>query len=156
MNWARLAAAAAEIMGRTGIAVPPSAQPLLIVLLIGAGTDYGLFLCFCFRQEPARGSETREALVTAVARVGHALTFSGLIVAAALLTLVLAPSAIYRGLGPSLAIGIAVMLASALTLMPALLAIFGRAAFWPSRPKPGPQRPCCGAGSPSTWYGARW
>ncbi len=39
MNWAGLAAAAAEIMGRTGIAVPPSAQPLLIVLLIGASTD---------------------------------------------------------------------------------------------------------------------
>jgi RND superfamily putative drug exporter len=130
----------AEIMGRTGIAVPPSSQPLLIVLLIGAGTDYGLFLCFRFREELARGSETREALVAAVARVGEALTFSGLIVAAALLTLVLAPSAIYQGLGPSLAIGIAVMLTAALTLMPALLAIFGRAVFWPLRPKPSAQR----------------
>jgi RND superfamily putative drug exporter len=130
----------AEIMGRTGIAVPPSTQPLLIVLLIGAGTDYGLFLCFRFREELARGAETREALIAAVARVGQALTFSGLIVAAALLTLVLAPSAIYQGIGPSLAIGIAVMLAAALTLMPALLAIFGRAVFWPRRPKPSAQR----------------
>ena len=126
----------AEIMGRAGIAVPPSSQPLLIVLLLGAGTDYGLFLCFRFREELARGAETHDALVTAVARVGQALTFSGLIVAAALLTMLLAPSGIYHGLGPSLAIGIAVMLAAALTLMPALLAIFGRAVFWPSRPRP--------------------
>jgi putative drug exporter of the RND superfamily len=130
----------AEIMGRAGIAVPPSTQPLLIVLLLGAGTDYGLFLCFRFREELARGSETREALVTAVARVGQALTFSGLIVAAALLTMLLAPSAIFQGIGPSLAIGITVMLAAALTLMPALLAIFGRAVFWPSRPLPSAKR----------------
>jgi len=129
----------AEIVGRAGIAVPPSTQPLLIVLLLGAGTDYGLFLCFRFREELARGSEMREALVTAVARVGQALTFSGLIVAAALLTMLLAPSGIFQGIGPSLAIGIAVMLAAALTLMPALLAIFGRAVFWPSRPRPSAQ-----------------
>jgi putative drug exporter of the RND superfamily len=125
----------AAVMGRAGIGVPPSAQPLLIVLLLGAGTDYGLFLSFRFREELARGSEPLEALVTAVARVGQALTFSGLIVAAALLTMLLAPSGIYQGLGPSLAIGIAVMLAAALTLMPALLAIFGRAVFWPSWPR---------------------
>jgi putative drug exporter of the RND superfamily len=130
----------AEIMGRAGIAVPPSTQPLLIVLLLGAGTDYGLFLCFRFREELARCSETREALVTAVARVGQALTFSGLIVAAALLTMLLAPSGIFQGIGPSLAIGIVVMLAAALTLMPALLAIFGPAVFWPSRPRPSAQR----------------
>jgi RND superfamily putative drug exporter len=72
--------------------------------------------------------------------VGQALTFSGLIVAAALLTMLLAPSGIFQGIGPSLAIGIAVMLAAALTLMPALLAIFGRAVFWPSRPRPSAQR----------------
>src|SRR5215813_13404902 len=130
----------AEVMGRAGIAVPPSTQPLLIVLLLGAGTDYGLFLCFRFREELARGSETREALVTAVARVGQALTFSGLIVAAALFTMLLAPSGIFQGIGPSLAIGITVMLVAALTLMPALVAVFGRAVFWPSRPRPSARR----------------
>jgi RND superfamily putative drug exporter len=130
----------AVIMGWAGIGVPPSTQPLLIVLLLGAGTDYGLFLCFRFREELARGAGTRDALVTAVSRVGQALTFSGLIVAAALLTMLLAPSGIYQGIGPSLAIGIAVMLVAALTLMPALLAIFGRAVFWPSRPRPSARR----------------
>lgn len=67
-----------------------------------------------------------------MSRVGHAITYSGLTVVAALLTLLLAPFAIYRGLGPALAIGIAVMLSAALTLTPTLLAIFGRAAFWPT------------------------
>jgi len=90
----------AKVMGVAGIAVPPSTQPLLIVLLLGAGTDYGLFLCFRFREELARCGETREALVTAVARVGQALTFSGLIVAAALLTMLLGPSGIFQASAP--------------------------------------------------------
>ena len=130
----------AVVMGTVGVGVPPSVQPLLIVLLLGAGTDYGLFLCFRFREELGQGGDAREALVRAVSRVGQAVTFSGLIVVAALLTMLVAPSGIFRGLGPSLAIGIGVILLAGLTLMPALLSIFGRAAFWPSRPKPDQQR----------------
>jgi RND superfamily putative drug exporter len=128
-------------LARAGVSVASIAQLLLIVLLLGAGSDYGLFLSFRFREELARGTEPRQALITAVARVGEAITYSGLTVAAALLTLLLAPFGIYRGLGPALALGIGVMLAAALTLTPSLLAIFGRAAFWPTRPKPGAQRP---------------
>jgi len=127
-------------LARVGVSVASIAQLLLIVLLLGAGSDYGLFLSFRFREELARGTEPHRALITAVARVGEAITYSGLTVAAALLTLLLAPFGIYRGLGPALALGIGVMLAAALTLTPSLLAIFGGAAFWPSRPKPGAQR----------------
>ena len=127
-------------LARVGVSVASIAQLLLIVLLLGAGSDYGLFLSFRFREELARGTEPRQALITAVARVGEAITYSGLTVAAALLTLLLAPFGIYRGLGPALALGIGVMLAAALTLTPSLLAIFGGAAFWPSRLKPGTQR----------------
>jgi len=127
-------------LARAGVSVASIAQLLLIVLLLGAGSDYGLFLSFRFREELARGTEPRQALITAVARVGEAITYSGLTVAAALLTLLLAPFGIYRGLGPALALGIGVMLAAALTLTPSLLAIFGGAAFWPSRLKPGTQR----------------
>ncbi len=85
-------------------------------------------------------------LVTAVERVGQAITYSALTVAAALLTLLLAPFGIYKGLGPSLALGIVVMLAASLTLTLALLSIFGRAAFWPTRPKPGPAMQPLGVG----------
>src|SRR5207302_1411041 len=122
-------------LAKAGLAVPSIAQLLLIVLLLGAGSDYGLFLTFRFREELAGRAEPRQALVTAVSRVGQAITYSALTVAAALLTLLLAPFGVYRGIGPALAIGIGVLLAASLTLTPALLAIFGRAAFWPVRTK---------------------
>jgi RND superfamily putative drug exporter len=124
---------------KAGLPVPPVAQQLLIVLLLGAGTDYGLFLVFRLREEVRRGVTARDGLIAAMGRVGQAITYSGLTVAAALMTLLLAPFGIYRGIGPALAIGIGIMLTAALTLTPALLAIFGGSVFWPSHPKPGPQ-----------------
>ena len=81
-----------------------------------------------------------------VSRVGETITFPAGTVMAALMCLVLATFGFYQGLGPALAIGIAIMLLAGLTLLPALLAIF-RAAFWPSSVKPGSIRPDCGAES---------
>ena len=120
-----------------GLPVSVATQTLLPVLLIGAGTDYGLFLVFRVREEIRRGALPQAALVTAMSRVGVSITYSALTVIAALTCLVLASFTLYHGLGPSLALGVAVILAAALTLLPALLAIFGRAAFWPSRPRTG-------------------
>ena len=122
---------------QAGMPVSPATQQLLVVLLLGAGTDYGLFLVFRMREEIRGGREPRDALVTAVSRVGESITFSGLTVIAALCCLLLASFGLYRGLGPALAIGIGVLLLAALTLLPASLAIAGRAVFWPSRPAAG-------------------
>ena len=71
-----------------------------------------------------------------MARVGESITASAATVVVALLTLTLASFGIYHDLGIPLAIGIAVMLLAGLTLLPALLAIFGRAVFWPSKTAP--------------------
>lgn len=125
---------------KAGVPVSPTSQQLLVILLLGAGTDYGLFLVFRIREEMTVGVPARQALVTALGRVGQAITYSALTVAAALLTLLAAPFGVYRGLGPALAIGIGVMLLAGLTLTPALLAIVGRAAFWPSAPRAGSSR----------------
>ena len=120
-----------------GLTVSPATQTLLPVLLLGAGTDYGLFLVYRVREEIRRGATPPDALVAAMGRVVLSITYSALTVIAALVCLLLASFALYQGLGPSLAIGVAVMLAAALTLLPALLAIFGRAVFWPSSPAAG-------------------
>jgi putative drug exporter of the RND superfamily len=120
-----------------GLQVSTATSQLLTVLLIGAGTDYGLFLVFRVREEIRLGTAPREAIVMAMSRVGQSITFSALTVIAALASLLLASFGLYRGIGPALAIGIGVVLLAALTLLPALLAIFGLAVFWPARPAAG-------------------
>jgi RND superfamily putative drug exporter len=120
-----------------GLKVSQLAQLLLIVLVLGAGTDYGLFLVFRVREHLRRGESSKEAVVNALTKVGESITFSALTVIAALLSLLFATFQIYSNLGIPLAIGIGVMLLAGLTLLPALLAIFGRAAFWPTRNRAG-------------------
>jgi len=109
-------------------------QLLMIVLILGAGTDYGLFLVFRTREELQRGLVGRDAVRRALARVGESVSFSAFTVIAAVISLVTATFGFYKGLGWPLAISVLIMLLAGLTLQPALLAIFGRAAFWPSRP----------------------
>ena len=145
-----------------GLGVSQIASLLLIVLVLGAGTDYALFLMFRVREEmraglasggsgpaAAGGKASRvappkqrchEALVLSVARVGETITFSAGILIAALLSLAAATFSLYSGLAAPLAIAIGLMLIAGLTLLPALLAICGPVAFWPSSVKPGAGR----------------
>jgi RND superfamily putative drug exporter len=102
-------------------------------LVLGAGTDYGLFLLFRYRENLGLGLSTDEAIVAAGSRVGTSITFSALTVICALLSLLLASFGLYRGVGPGLAIGIGIVLVVELTLLPALLSIVGPRLFWPSR-----------------------
>jgi RND superfamily putative drug exporter len=120
-----------------GLKVSQLSQLMLIVLVLGAGTDYGLFLVFRVRENLRAGAEPKDAVRAAVTRVGETITFSALTVIAALLSLLAATFQIYSQLGIPLAIGIGTMLLAGLTLLPALLAVFGRAAFWPSKTKAG-------------------
>jgi RND superfamily putative drug exporter len=115
-----------------GIQVSSITEFMLIVLILGAGTDYGVFLVFRVREELRRGLSGPDAVRRAVTRVGESITFSAFTVIAALTSVALAEFGLYQSMGPALAIGIAIMLAAGLTLLPALLAIFGRAVFWPS------------------------
>jgi RND superfamily putative drug exporter len=135
------------------IVVNAEGTMLLLVLIFGAGTDYSLLLVHRYREELAvernRGDSRRSLpsfategvpsipLATALRETRPALLASGGTVIAAMLVLLVADLESTRWLGPVLAIGIAVMLAAAFTLLPALLAILGERAFWPSPPSRG-------------------
>jgi RND superfamily putative drug exporter len=121
---------------KTGLSVSSLAQVMMIILVLGAGTDYGLFLIFRVREEIRAGLAPRDAIVRSVERVGESITFSAGTVIAALLSLLAASFGIYSTLGAPLAIAIFLMLLAGITLLPALLAVCGRAVFWPQKIKP--------------------
>lgn len=129
--------------------VSQQATSILTILIFGAGTDYTIFLAARYREELEREPDRITALRRAVVGVGEAITSSAGTVIVALLTLLLTTLTLYRGLGPTLALGIVVMLVAGLTFVPAALAILGRAAFWPLIPKvrdPEQDRPEVAAG----------
>jgi RND superfamily putative drug exporter len=112
-------------------------QGILFILVIGAATDYALLYVARFREAIADGAPRWDATMRAWRGSFEPILASGGTVIAALLCLLLSDLATNRALGPIASIGIAFSILSALTFLPALLAIFGRAAFWPFIPKPG-------------------
>ena len=130
-------------------------QILLIVLILGVGTDYGLFLVFRVREQLLAGADPKDAVVYAVRRVGESISASAATVIVALLTLLAASFNLYHDLGLPLALGVAVMLLAGLTLLPALLAILGRAVFGLRRQCRVRPRRGLGGGSPLVWSNTR-
>ena len=137
---AQVADALLAFAARGGLfAVSQQASSIATVLLFGAGTDYTIFIVARYREELLQTQDKHVAMQTAMRAVGEAITSSAGTVVLALLTLLLATIGLYSSLGPTLAISIAVMLLAGLTLIPALLAWLGRAAFWPFIPRYQPE-----------------
>jgi RND superfamily putative drug exporter len=117
-----------------GLTVNAQSAGILTVLVFGAGTDYALLLVARYREELRRHEDRHEAMAFALHRAGPAVFASGLTVIAGMLCLLVASLNSTKGLGPVAAIGVAIALMVMLTLLPALLVIFGRWMFWPVRP----------------------
>lgn len=115
-----------------GLAVDSSSSALLAVLMFGAGTDYCLLLVSRYGARLRRRESAEQAMREAIPEAAPAMLASGITVIAALLTMLAGVFGVYRTLGPVNAIGIAVVLLAGLTLLPALLRLLGRGAYWPN------------------------
>jgi RND superfamily putative drug exporter len=124
-----------------GLIVNAQSAGILLVLVMGAGTDYALLLIARYREELRRNADRHEAMAVALHRAGPAIVASAATVGIGMLCLTAAEMNSTSGLGPVSAIGVVVALAAMVTLLPALLTIFGRWIFWPVRPTVGSADP---------------
>ena len=108
---------------------------ILIILMFGAGTDYCLLIVSRYREELRRHADHHESMTAALRHTSPAILSSGGTVICAMLVLLLADLRTFRSAGPVFALGIATTMLAGLTLLPAVLAIVGRRAFWPSIPR---------------------
>jgi uncharacterized membrane protein YdfJ with MMPL/SSD domain len=132
-------AAGMAVVAHAGVHTPlltASFTPQLVpVVTLGAGTNYSLFLMSRYREELERGRPYREALVVALTRIGSAITASALTVMVATGVMAVAGLELFQSIGPNVAVAIAVMLLCGLTFTPALMALVGRAMWWPTHPE---------------------
>ncbi len=117
------------------IDVDGQSQGILSVLVIGAATDYALLLIARYREELHFTDNRFVAMRAAYKGVWEPILASGSTVAISLLVLLFSQLTNTAGLGPIGAIGIVCSMITILTLLPALLLIFGRWIFWPRVPK---------------------
>ncbi len=117
------------------IDVDGQSQGILSVLVIGAATDYALLLIARYREELHLHENRFDAMRATYKGVWEPILASGSTVAISLLVLLFSQLTNTAGLGPVGAIGIVCSMITILTLLPALLLLFGRWIFWPRRPE---------------------
>lgn len=126
----------AAVGRRFGIAVASELEPIVLVLLLGIVTDYSIFYLSGMQHRLSEGDERLDAARRASGQVTPIVLTAGLIVAAGTASLLAAQLEFFRVFGPGLAFAVLVGLAVSVTFVPAVLAIFGGAAFWPRRTAP--------------------
>ena len=147
-----------QVAGAVGAAVaqqfdlPISGQTtgIMTVVLFGTGTDYVLFVSARFREELSRHADKHEAMRRTMRGVGGAVASAGATILIASAVLLLATLRSYQSLGPVIAIAVGLMMLAALTLVPALLTIAGRCAYWPRQPRLDPEG-AAGGGGEQAW-----
>jgi RND superfamily putative drug exporter len=125
-------------LAQAGVAVSTITDAYMVVTIFGVGTDYCLFIVSRFREELALGDQ-KDKIEYTMRRIGPIIVASAITVVIAFLCLSISKFGMTRTSGWALAIGITVTLLSGLTLVPALMSLFGRYLFWPSMKLPKPK-----------------
>ncbi|MGO4257843.1 MMPL family transporter [Marmoricola sp. RAF53] len=108
----------------------------LTAIVLGATTDYAIFLISRYHEQRRRGVEPREAARVAASRVSGVIIGSALTVVLANACLALAHVGLFRTTGPAIAVSILLALGISLTLTPPLLALLGERGLMEPRPRP--------------------
>jgi RND superfamily putative drug exporter len=124
-------------LAQAGISFSTVTDAYMIVTIFGVGTDYCLFIISRFREEVAQGDH-KQGIVTTLQRISPIILASAVTVIIAFLCLGVSRFEMTKTSGIALAIGIAITLLIGLTLVPALMSIFGRYLFWPTKTKTAP------------------
>jgi RND superfamily putative drug exporter len=107
------------------IGMPEFSPELVLLIGLGVGVDYALFIVTRHRQGLIAGNDPESSIVNAVNTSGRAVLFAGIIVCIALLGMFALGVSFLYGLAVAAAIGVAFTMISALTLLPALLGFIG-------------------------------
>ncbi|WP_024799614.1 RND family transporter [Nocardia sp. BMG51109] len=111
------------LMGLNGVPISIFSLALLSALILGAGTDYAVFLISRFHEERNAGHGSRTAFQRCYRRISTVVLGSAAIVALSAAIMSFAKIGIFRATGLPSSVGVAVVAAAALTLTPALLSV---------------------------------
>jgi len=112
-----------------------SIRLVVFTMVMGAGSDYCIFIISRFREERILGKKKDEAIKTAVKWAGESIATSGATVMVAFLALAVFSFPLVKVMGLCLAVSIGITLLMALTMIPSMLYLLGDRVFWPTTGK---------------------
>jgi putative drug exporter of the RND superfamily len=99
---------------------------LMTAMIVGAGTDYAVFLISRYHEYVRSGVESDLAVQRALRSIGKVIAASAATVAITFLGMIFTRLPAFTSVGPALAVSIAVAFLAAITLLPAILVLSGR------------------------------
>lgn len=115
-----------SLVGLAGLGIANQTVIFMSGMMVGAGTDYAVFLISRYHDYVRQGVDSDRAVTKALASIGKVIAASAATVAVTFLGMVFTQLGILRTVGPVLAISVAVVFFAAITLLPALLVLAGR------------------------------
>jgi putative drug exporter of the RND superfamily len=108
------------------IDMPSFASELALMIGLGVGVDYALFIVTRFRENyRSNGGDVEQAVEDAINTSGRAVLFAGATVVIALLGMFALGVSLLNGAAVAAAIGVVLVLSASLTVLPALLSLIG-------------------------------
>lgn len=108
-----------------GFTMPTISTELMLLIGLGVGVDYALFIVTRHRQGLLAGKSVTDSILTAVDTSGRAVLFAGVIVCIALLGMAALRISFLFGMAVAASIGVILTMFAAITLIPALLSCIG-------------------------------
>lgn len=127
-----LASAVLYILGTYVLQINYTALTFVLVIMLGAGTDYCIFIMSRYREERTGGRTKEEAVKTSLMWAGESITTSGATVMIGFGALMISQESMVRSIGMALIVAVGITLIFALTMLPSLLMLLGDRVFWPN------------------------
>ncbi|MBU0623386.1 MAG: MMPL family transporter, partial [Candidatus Thermoplasmatota archaeon] len=127
-----LTTAVIYILGTYVMAIHYSVTMLILVVMLGAGTDYCIFIMSRYREERIAGKQKEEAVKTSLMWAGESIATSGATVMIGFGALMISQYSMVRSMGMALVVAVGITLLFALTMLPSLLMLIGDKVFWPN------------------------
>jgi len=127
-----LTTAVIYILGTYVMQIHYSVTMLILVVMLGAGTDYCIFIMSRYREERIAGKRKEEAVKTSLMWAGESIATSGATVMIGFGALMISQYSMVRSMGMALVAAVGITLLFALTMLPSLLMLIGDKVFWPN------------------------
>jgi RND superfamily putative drug exporter len=115
-----------SMLSQLGLGVSAPTIALMTAMIVGAGTDYAVFLISRYHEYIRSGADSDLAVQKALSSIGKVIAGSAATVAITFLGMIFTRLPAFTTVGPALAISIAIAFLAAITLLPAILVLAGR------------------------------
>lgn len=119
------------VLGTYLLEIHYSVMTIVLTVMLGAGTDYCIFIMSRYREERVLGKSKEEAVRTSLTWAGESITTSGATVMIGFGALMIGQYTLVRSMGMALVVAVGMALAFSLTMLPSLLMLVGDKVFWP-------------------------